>query len=66
MKVYRRIVRRTIRDVTKYTVFSKLKCDILNKSSAVAEIGDCGHDRDGPKTGGADVPLSRELGVGPV
>ena len=33
----------------------------LNKSSAVAEMGDGGHNRHGPKRGGA-VPLSRELG----
>jgi len=34
----------------------------LNKSSAVAEMGDRGHKRHGPKTGreGAAVPLSRE------
>jgi len=31
-------------------------------SSAVAEMGDRGHDIHGPKTGGAAVPLSRELG----
>ena len=29
-----------------------------NKSSAVAEMGDCGHNRHGPKRGGAAVPLS--------
>jgi len=34
-----------------------------NKSSAVAEMGDHGHKRHGPKRGeGAVVPLSRELG----
>ena len=33
----------------------------LNKSSAVAEMGDRGHNRHGPKRGAA-VPLSRELG----
>jgi len=32
----------------------------VNKSSAVAEIGDCGHNRHGRKRGGgAAVPLSR-------
>ena len=34
---------------------------IWDKSSAVAEMGDRGHNRHGPKRGGA-VPLSRELG----
>ena len=29
------------------------------KSSAVAEMGDCGHNRHGPNGGGAAVPLSR-------
>ena len=34
-----------------------------DKSSAVAEMGDRGHNRHGPKReGGAAVPLSRELG----
>ena len=32
------------------------------RSSAVAEMGDRGHNRYGPKRGGAAVPLSRELG----
>ena len=31
----------------------------LYKSSAVAKMGDHGHNRDGPKRGGAAVPLSR-------
>ena len=35
---------------------------IFNKSSAVAEMGDRGYNRHGPKRGGAAVPLSRELG----
>jgi len=35
---------------------------IRNKSSAVAEIGDRGHNRHGPKRGGAAMPLSRKLG----
>jgi len=35
---------------------------IIDKSSAVAEMGDHGHNRHGPKRGGAAVPLSRELG----
>jgi len=35
----------------------------LNKSSAVVEIGDCGHNRHEPKRGqGAAVPLSRRAG----
>ena len=34
----------------------------MNKSSAVAEMGDRGHNRHGPKEGGAAVPLSRQLG----
>jgi len=34
---------------------------MLNKSSAVAEMGDRGHNRHGPKRGGA-VPLSRSAG----
>ena len=33
-----------------------------NKSSAVAKMGDHGHNRHGPKRGGAAVPLSRVLG----
>ena len=34
-----------------------------DKSSAVADMGDRGHDRHGPKRGGAAVPLLRgELG----
>ena len=38
-------------------------CSIIDKSSAVAEMGDCGHNRHGPKRGGAAVHLSRgELG----
>jgi len=33
---------------------------VLNKSSAVAEMGDCDHNRHGPKRGeGSAVPLSR-------
>jgi len=35
---------------------------IGDKSSAVAEMGDRGHNGHGPKRGGAAVPLSRELG----
>jgi len=35
---------------------------ILNKSSAVAEMGNRGHNRHGPKRGGgAAMPLSRKL-----
>jgi len=34
----------------------------VNKSSAVAEMGDRGHNRHGPKRGGAAMPLSRKLG----
>jgi len=34
----------------------------LNKSSAVAEMGDHGHNRHGPKRGGAAVPLWRGEG----
>ena len=35
---------------------------VTYKSSAVAEMGDRGHNRHGPKEGGgAAVPLSREL-----
>jgi len=33
-----------------------------NKSSAVAEMGDLGHNRHGPKGGGGAVPLSRSAG----
>jgi len=33
-----------------------------NKSSAVAERGDRGHNRHGPKKGGGAVPLSRSAG----
>jgi len=32
---------------------------MMNKSAAVAEMGDRGHNRHGPKRGGAAVPLSR-------
>jgi len=35
---------------------------LTNKSSAVAEMGDRGHSRHGPKREGAAVSLSRELG----
>jgi len=34
-----------------------------NKSSAVAEMGDRGHNRHGPKRGGAAVPLSWRVGT---
>ena len=34
-----------------------------NKSSAVAEMGDRGHNRHGRKWGGAAVPLSRTAGT---
>ena len=34
----------------------------LNKSSAVAGMGDRGHNRHGPKRGGGAVPLSRSAG----
>jgi len=33
-----------------------------NKSTAVAVMGDCGHNRHGPKRGGALCPLRGELG----
>jgi len=32
---------------------------MLNKSSAVAEMGDCGHNKHGPKKEGAAVHLSQ-------
>jgi len=32
-----------------------------NKSSALAEMGDRGHNRHGPKSGGAAVPFRGEL-----
>jgi len=32
-----------------------------HKSSAVAEMGDRGHNRNGPKRGGGAVPLSRSV-----
>jgi len=35
---------------------------LQNKSSAVAEMGDRGHNRPGPKGGGGAVPLSRSGG----
>ena len=35
---------------------------LFNKSSAVAEMGDRGHNRHGPKEGGGVVPLSRSAG----
>jgi len=38
--------------------------DRLYNSSAVAEMGDRGHNRHGPKRGGAAVPLSQG-GAGP-
>jgi len=34
----------------------------INKSSGVAEMGDRGHNKHGPKRRGAAVPFSRELG----
>jgi len=39
------------------------KCN-SDKSSAVAEMGDRGHNRHGPKRGGAAVHLSRRAGSG--
>jgi len=42
------------KNVTKYMY--------INKSSSVAETGDCGHNRHGPKRGGGAVPLSRRAG----
>jgi len=36
--------------------------DRLYKSSAVAEMGDRGHNRHGPKRGGGAVPLLRSAG----
>ena len=41
--------------------FSTREQLILDKSSAVAEMGDRGHNRHGPERGGA-VPLSRSAG----
>ena len=41
-------------------------CKIINKCSAVAEMGDRGHNRHGPKRWGAAVLLSRRAGsLGP-
>ena len=37
--------------------------NITNKSSAVAEMGDRGHNRHGPKRGGCAVPLSCSAGI---
>jgi len=38
--------------------------ELTNKSSAVAEMGDPGHNRHGPhRGGGAAVPLSRRAGT---
>ena len=34
----------------------------MNKTSAVAEMGDRGHNRHAPKRGGGAVPLSRSAG----
>jgi len=43
-----------------YTTATLEQLEQLNKSSAVAEMGDPSHNRHGPKTGGgAAVPLSR-------
>ena len=36
---------------------------LINKSSAVAEMGDRGHNRHVPKTGGGAVPLRGALGT---
>jgi len=36
---------------------------ITDKNSALAEMGDRGHNRHGPKRGGAAVPLSRRAGT---
>jgi len=40
----------------------KTEHQICNKSSAVAEMGDRGHNRHGPKKGGAAMSLSWKLG----
>ena len=47
------------------SVYMSARLHISNKSSAVADMGDRGHNRHGPKRGGggAVVPLSRELGL---
>jgi len=37
-------------------------CELTNKSSAVAEMGDRSHNRHGPQRGGAAVPLSWRAG----
>jgi len=36
--------------------------ELCNKSSAVAEMGDRGHNRHGPKRGAGAVPLSQSAG----
>ena len=46
-----------------YSLLQSKSIAEFDKSSAVAEMGDRGHNRHGPKRGGgAAVPLSRELG----
>ena len=50
----------TASSVVQY-LFTKFKKAILDNSSAVAEMGERGHNRHAPKRGAA-VPLSRDLG----
>ena len=60
-------IRRTIPSYGDLTVFQNgghPSSWICNKSSAVAEMGDRGQNRHGPKRGGRGaVPISRELGL---
>jgi len=58
-----------------YRAFVSIKCltedsvnlgDIPNKSSAVAEIGDRGHNRHGPKREGVLCPFRGALGTRPI
>ena len=50
----------TLLCVKQWTVINEIK---KHKSAAVAEMGDCGHNRNGPKRGGdCCAPFAGELG----
>jgi len=42
-------------------VLDVISCAKFHKSSAVAEMGDCGHNTHGPKGGGYCTPFAGEL-----
>jgi len=55
-----KVLKRRYYVATKTTIHKR---DIMNKSSAVAEMGDRGHNRHGPKGGGMLCPFRGALGT---